>query len=410
MDWLLKRKIFAGIVFLFVLLGVYSYSRSDSSEPVMQAQYRTIKTAKLVYNDYSPVLRLIAEVENPGFTAIHVNRPGRVDKVFVRPSEKVKIGQKLACLTTEHQVLDLKIRKHECDMLHSQLSSAKKERSRLSEQVKHSEEMLANSQKKYQRAEQIYKKKHLSAQQFEREKSTFLSEKSKHHSIESQLEKLDHRMEELALQIQKCDATVKKQEIALKDSCIYSPGDGQVVEVLIAPGAMIGSGTDAIHISTKGPKELHSMVLSSQLEQIQRGVKSARFADKNWPLTYKGVVDAHTAGRKGFEVIFGSDADSIFQGQAYDVFLELLAVKKSLLIPSEMIYHDRFIYGLEPVIGSPKMKTLKKYPVTCFGYQWNKMLKKRLNVCQVDHKGPLPNLALKTRLEGAMGGMLVEVE
>ena len=50
------------------------------------------------------------------------------------------------------------------------------------------------------------------------------------------------------------------------------------------------------------------------------------------------------------------------------------------------------------------------YPVTCFGYQWNKMLKKRWNVCQVDHQGPLPNLALKTRLEGAMGGMLVEVE
>ncbi len=397
-----KKVLGVGLVALIAGASLLFFGTEEAQ--VQSVVYRTVSAEPMTPNSYSAQLRLIARVDNQGFTPLHSLVHGRIETVGVKSSQVVKAGKALVCVSRKQAKLDYQHKLHDCDLAKEKFSAAKKEVKRLDALVKHSKEMLANAANSYQRAENMYAKEHLSQQELEQAHSQWLKTQSEHESLLNQAEKSHSAVNQQSLAVKKCKAMLSKLEKTLHDQCVYAPDDGQIVDVLVAKGAVVSSGTPLVHFVPDKERQLRAMLLSRQLEAVSSGVKQAQFLKQGvGELSFEGVIDTHHGS--GFEAIFMSK-NKLPHGQAYDVLLELKPVKHALLLSPQMLYQQRYIFSLKAVPGT-KLHELVKVPVNCIGYRWTEE-EERLNLC-VPQQRKLPGPVLDTHIEGALSGMRVSV-
>ena len=397
-----KKSLLVGLA---VLIGGVSFMLTSSEEVKTESVvYRKVSADVMNGQTLSPELRLIAEVDNQGFTSLHSMVAGRIESIEVKSSQHVKAGRVLVCVNRKQAKLDYQHKQHDCGLVQEQLATAIKEAKHLNKLIKNSEKIRSNGKDSFERAQKMAEKGHLSQHEFDQAQSAWLAIESEHESLLHRVEKTQSQVTQHQLNHKKCQAQLAKLEKTLHDQCLYAPENGQVTDVLVAKGAVVTPGAPLVQFVPDNERQLRAMLLSSQLEAINAGVKQVRFLKKGvGNLSFQGIVD--TPHGSGFEAIFTSK-NKLPHGQAYDVLVELAPVAHSLLLKPKMLYQQRYIFALKPVEDT-KLYELVKVPVHCVGYRWNEQ-EERLNLC-VPQVKKLPGPIMSTYIEGALAGMRVSL-
>ena len=154
---------------------------------------------------------------------------------------------------------------------------------------------LANSERLFKRATELFASKTISDQERDDADAHFREADARLNSARAQLALLEagFRAEDIAqakADLAKAEAAVSSAELNLQDTVLKAPSDGVVITRAQEPGAILQTGASVLTVSLEKPVWVRAYIPEPQLGRIHPGTKVELFTDSRPGQPYAGQV------------------------------------------------------------------------------------------------------------------------
>jgi HlyD family secretion protein len=276
----MKKRILAVIVLgLLAVGGWFIHARSQRDHP---------KTAQLFGNVD------IREV-NLGFRV-----SGRLAEVLRDEGDAVKAGEVIARLDDEPYRRDVEEARAQVSALraHLQLLEAGNRPQEIAQAralVHEREVTAANTQRTYQRQQELLGSKAISVQERDDAEAAAREAAARLNSAREQLNLLEagFRVEDIAqakADLARAEANLAGAELRVQDTVLKAPSDGVVLTRAQEPGAILQTGTTVLTVSLRQPVWVRAYIQEPDLGRIHPGMKVQVFSDTRPAQPYFGQI------------------------------------------------------------------------------------------------------------------------
>lgn len=275
-----KRLFFAAVIFLLAGITVFLITRLNNRHE-------------------DDVLAVSGNVEvtevNIGFKS-----SGRIVELLSQEGQKIRKGDKLAVLDSaevQNHVLQNRAFLSEAMIRFEELKAGSRpqELEQASANVRHAEAELIKAKKDFERADSLYKKEVISAQQMDAAKRAYDVAVSQHQkSIEAlSLVKEGPRKEAIKAaeqRVRQAEAALKASAERLKDTAVYAPAAGVVLRKNAEAGETVSQGMPVYTIGDLESPWIKVYVKEDKLGFVKLGQKAEIKTDSYKGKVYEGVV------------------------------------------------------------------------------------------------------------------------
>ncbi len=201
--------------------------------------------------------------------------PGRIKEMLAREGQPTKAGDLIARVSSEEIEARFQQSLHR---IHNARAAIERARS----QVAEAESTFGLAKKDYERYQALFKKEIISRQQFEEAESGYRVAKAKLNSARDALEEAN-AAKELA------EASKNEAEAQLKETSIYAPSDGTVINQLVEAGELVGPGTPVAVLMDLSDIYVRVFIKETDIGKIRLG-NPARIYTDAFPDFFVGKV------------------------------------------------------------------------------------------------------------------------
>jgi len=226
--------------------------------------------------------------------------PGRIVDLFVEEGAKIKNNDKLAVLDSaelESQVVQARAFLKETTIRLDELKAG----SRIQEiglakaNLQHAEAELDKAGKDYERAESLYKKELIAAQDMDAAKKAYdVAVSQRQQAAEGlSLVREGPRKEEITAaesRVRQAEAALKTLSERLKDTVVYSPVDGVVLRKNVENGETVATGVPVYTIGEIGRPWIKVYIKEDKLGLVRLGQKAEVSVDSFPGKKYQGHI------------------------------------------------------------------------------------------------------------------------
>ncbi len=201
--------------------------------------------------------------------------PGRVVEMLVTEGQPVKAGNLIARVSSEEIEARFQQSLHR---IHNARAAIERARS----QVAEAESTFGLAKKDYERYQALFKKEIISRQQFEEAESGYRVAEARLNSARDALEEAN-AAKELA------ESSKIEAEAQLKETSIYAPSNGTVINRLVEAGELVGPGTPVVVIVDLSDIYVRVFIKETDIGKIRLG-NPARIYTDAFPEFFEGKV------------------------------------------------------------------------------------------------------------------------
>jgi len=292
----MKKSYLLVIAFLSIFLSYCQQEKEEVSEKLVPVRVFNVKP-----DNIGNYLRATGTITAGEDVMIYSKTTERIEKIFVKPGDKVSVGQTLAI----------------------QYNTSFKQMIEAAENgVKNAEVQMRMIQRDYERLKNLYEQKAISSQQFEQ--------------IKTQNESAQIAFESAKVQLQQA----KEQ---YENSFIKSPIAGIVASINIEKNQMLPAGMPAIHVISGGTMKAKIKIPSTEISAIRKGqsvkVEFPAVPNKIYNAVITEIDYAIDQITKNLQVeVSLRDADSkVKSGMFGEFYIETFSRKNTIIIPESAI-------------------------------------------------------------------------
>ena len=358
-----KQKILPILVIIIVaicILALYFFKPSARAKATPNNAWR-VSVQKAHLSSNTPQLSLIGQVESPRETTLASPSNAYVNEVLVAEGNVVKKGQLLVTLDTSDEKLRLAQREADVSDLNAQITAEKNRYQSDIEALTIEKGLSKLASKASTRYGNLAKRQVGSDVQWDESKQA--EGKQSLSLINRELAIQDHpnRLARLQAQLARVSALRDQSALDLARTQITAPFNGRITKLPISPQNRLRTGdtvltlydTDSIEIRAQVPlKYLPTFELALQQQKPITGNFTS--LGQSISITLSRLSGAIEKGKGGIDGLFSIAANPQTQqafpitvGRSLSISLELPAVSKSIIVPTQAIYGQDRIYTVK---------------------------------------------------------------
>ena len=358
-----KQKILPILVIIIVaicILALYFFKPSARAKATPNNAWR-VSVQKAHLSSNTPQLSLIGQVESPRETTLASPSNAYVNEVLVAEGNVVKKGQLLVTLDTSDEKLRLAQREADVSDLNAQITAEKNRFQSDIEALTIEKGLSKLASKASTRYGNLAKRQVGSDVQWDESKQA--EGKQSLSLINRELAIQDHpnRLARLQAQLARVSALRDQSALDLARTQITAPFNGRITKLPISPQNRLRTGdtvltlydTDSIEIRAQVPlKYLPTFELALQQQKPITGNFTS--LGQSISITLSRLSGAIEKGKGGIDGLFSIAANPQTQqafpitvGRSLSISLELPAVSKSIIVPTQAIYGQDRIYTVK---------------------------------------------------------------
>ena len=376
-----KQKVLPILVIIVVaicILALYFFKPSARAKVTPNNAWR-VSVQKAHLSSNTPQLSLIGQVESPRATTLASPSNAYVNEVLVAEGNLVKKGQLLVTLDTSDEKLRLAQREADVADLNAQITAENNRFRSDIEALAIEKDLSKLANKASTRYGNLAKRQVGSDVQWDESKQA--AGKQSLSLINRELAIQDHpnRLARLQAQLARVSALRDQSVLDLSRTQVVAPFNGRITKLPISPQNRLRTGdtvltlydTDAIEVRAQIPLKYLS-IFEFALAQQKPIAGSFTSLGQSIPITLSRLSGAIEKGKGGIDGLFSiainpqtQQAFPITVGRSLSISLELPAINKSIIVPTQAIYGQDRIYTVQNAL-------LVSHQITRVGTQTSK--------------------------------------
>ena len=368
-------QVIAALGILAVLGGVTAYFMWNPVLPqqLQQQRVRTVvETSVLNQAAYQPMVPLYGYVMVPSTLEIGTDLVGRINRVAVRPGDKVQKGDLLIQVDdTDYRLVLMEV-EAELAAVHAQIEGEKLAKKLNQQALVQEQGLLVLSEKRLQRQQLLAQEGVVTAISLENSQREVKQHQLQLTERQGLIIQHDSSIEILQAKKQALEAQMRACQVDLAETKIRAPVSAIVSMVQVAEGSRVEQSS-LLQLIPDGAYEIRAQIPNSNLEAIQNAMRkqqlirtTVQFEKIAYPAHLERLLPEVVVGQIGRQAIFAFDQqeDSEHFAHKMPVYLELLLppVENSYQISTTALYPDNIIYVLD------EAKCLQPVTVERVGY------------------------------------------
>ncbi len=361
-----KQKVLPILVIIIVaicILALYFFKPSARAKNTPNNAWR-VSVQKAHLSSNTPQLSLIGQVESPRETTLASPSNAYVSEVLVAEGNVVKKGQLLVTLDTSDEKLRLAQREADVADVNAQITAEKNRFQSDIEALAIEKGLSKLASKASTRYGNLAKRQVGSDVQWDESKQA--EGKQSLSLINRELAIQDHpnRLARLQAQLARVSALRDQSALDLARTQITAPFNGRITKLPISAQNRLRTGdtvltlydTDAIEVRAQIPLKYLS-IFELALQQQKPIAGNFTSLGQTIPITLSRLSGAIEKGKGGIDGLFSiamnpqtQKAFPITMGRSLSISLELPAVNKSIIVPTQAIYGQDRIYTVQKTL------------------------------------------------------------
>lgn len=368
-KWSSKRIILI-LVSLFGVIGLISLA-TNTSTSAYRIDSKKVQFGKVVYDDFQDIIPVSSNVEPKQSVQLDAIQGGVVEEIFVEDGTLVNKGQPLMRLSNTTLTLDFMNREtqivEQINSLRNIRINLEQTKRQLDDQLLNIDYQLGEQKRKYNLEAPLYNDSLISEDQFLKTKAQLDFLKKRAHLLEQQLKTDEQSRSQQLSQIDESIVMMQRNLKAIKSNLnnltIKATTSGQLNSFDHEIGQTKSRGENIGRID-----QIDNFILKAQVDQYylnriklhQKG--KFEHDNRTYQVTIKKVLPTVVNNQFEIQLAFTNEApNEIRRGQNFQVFLELSAKTKSLMIPRGAFYQSsggRYVFVVEPE-GNAQKRMIK---------------------------------------------------
>jgi len=358
-----KQKVLPILVIIVVaicILALYLFKPSARAKAAPDNAWR-VSVQKAHLSSNTPQLSLIGQVESPRETTLASPSNAYVSEVFVAEGNLVKKGQLLVSLDTSDEKLRLAQREADVADINAQITAEKNRFQSDIEALAIEKDLADLANKASTRYGNLAKRQVGSDVQWDESKQA--AGKQSLSLISRQLAIQDHpnRLARLQAQLARVSALRDQSVLDLARTQIIAPFNGRITKLPISPQNRLRTGDTVLTLYDIDDIEIRAQIPLKYLSIFELALQqqkpiAGKFTSlkKTIPITLSRLSGAIEKGKGGIDGLFSiainpqtQRAFPITMGRSLTILLELPAINKSIIVPTQAIYGQDRIYTVQ---------------------------------------------------------------
>ncbi len=323
----MKRGLIIGGLVIFAILAIVVFgSRREEQEggsEIISTQTEitlpTVSVAEIGEHDLNEIKDFHGRFAANSLVGVTPKVPGRVDEVFVRVGDVVKIGDAIAQMETEE--LKLQVRQAEAVLQAAEANLARIKSGVRAEELeqaaagfKQSQANYNGAKLNYDRSEVLFREGVISAREWEGIEVQYEGAKAQLVNAEKNLFLMQQGAREEDIKsaeasVAQAQVTLELAELNLRNTRITSPIDGHISRLSVEKGATAGAGVPVATVVDIDTVKLHLQITGRDIARLREGQRTQITVDAYPARSFEGkVATISPAAEEGsglFAVTFG---------------------------------------------------------------------------------------------------------
>ena len=373
------RQQFIVVFIVLSILAVTSVYLWRNQKQVDRASVRdnrlVVATKRLKASENTPILSIYGYVVVPKSIEIATDLRGEVERMLVKPGDRVEVGQVVLNIDPDDYNLVLTESIAELNALEAQIKGEQVVSEINQQALAQEQKLLALSEKRLKRQQSLSKQgvvTNMILENSQREAEQHRLQVTQRNALmaehASNIEMLMAKKQSMMVQVERARSD-------LASTTIYAPASGIVSEVNIAQGARV-DGKELLRIIPDGAYEVRGQIPTTYVDEVRSAIAKGvdldaviQLDDQSINIKLDRMLPVVSDGQMGQQAVFQfkHQADSeLFAHKMPDyIQLQLPKVANSYLLETTAIFPNDTIYVLDDA------RRLKSVTVTKAGYAYD---------------------------------------
>lgn len=351
-----KKRLPLVIIGTAILVTVLLIMSRPRDIPVSRGERAwVVDVIPVSYKSIEPMIELFGSVQSPQDAELSAGFEATVNAVRVRDGETVLPGQLLVVLDDRDAVLSLKQRQADVREIEAQIAFASRQLEINSLAFQQEKELIALSQSRFSRSEELFGLGRLSRSDFENATENLKRQQLSSNRAELAMEESVIRLEERRAQLDRAEALYSQAELDVERTSITAPFGGVISELRVSEGDRVRVGDNLMRLQNPRSVEVRTQVPASYTPSITDGIAEGVTMPATISIDRGGIVGSllrisgqtrEGSGGVDSYIGFSQPPIGLRLGSTVRVVLQLPPHDNVMAVPAEAIYGRNLLYKL----------------------------------------------------------------